>query len=123
MAEEKIFQVMMPVSDMAKAKTFYAEQLGFQITADFGQGEHHWVTLALPGGGPALVLTTTQGNIKPGWVTLYLATSNVEALYNDLTAKGVTANEIKDNLFGPGSGVKWFSVADPDGNTWIVAQT
>jgi catechol 2,3-dioxygenase-like lactoylglutathione lyase family enzyme len=122
LANEKILQVLMPVSEMAKAKAFYTEQLGFQVTADYGQGDHHWVALALPGGGPSLVLTTTPGNIKPGWVTLYLATSDIEALYNDLTAKGVEVTEIKDDLFGPGSGVKWFSLADPDGNGWIVAQ-
>ena len=122
MAEEKILQILIPVSEMAKAKVFYAEQLGFQVIADFGKGDHHWVTLALPGGGPKLVLTTTQGNIKPGWMTLYLSTSDIETLYNDLKGKGVEVNEVKDDLFGPGSGVKWFNLADPDGNGWIVAQ-
>jgi len=38
MADEKIMMVMMAVTDMAKAKAFYAEQLGFQVTKDVGQG-------------------------------------------------------------------------------------
>jgi predicted enzyme related to lactoylglutathione lyase len=122
MADEKIIQVLLPVAEMAKSKAFYAEQLGFGVTADFGQGEHHWVTLALPGGGPALVLTTSKGNIQPGWMTLYLSTSDVEAWYTELKAKGVNVTEVKDNLYGPGSGVKWFNVIDPDGSTWVVAQ-
>jgi predicted enzyme related to lactoylglutathione lyase len=117
-----MYQVLLPVSEMAQATTFYAEQLGFQVTADFGKGEHHWVTLALPGGGPSLVLTTSKGNIQPGWTTLYLSTSDIAALHTDLASKGVAVTDIKDDLLGPGSGVKWFNVADPDGNSWNVAQ-
>ena len=65
MANEKILMVMMAVTDMAKAKAFYAEQLGFQVTTDYGQGEQHWVTLEPPGGGPSLTLSTLHGNMRP----------------------------------------------------------
>lgn len=123
MADEKILMVMMAVTDMAKAKAFYAEQLGFHVTTDFGQGDQHWVTLELPGGGPSLTLSTLHGNMKPGTMRLYLATSNIEATYNELKAKGVKVNEMKDDLYGPGSGVKWFDLRDPDGNHWQVAQS
>jgi predicted enzyme related to lactoylglutathione lyase len=122
MAEEKLLMVQMAVTEMAKAKTFYVEQLGFQVTTDFGQGAHHWVTLAFPGGGPSLTLSTMHGNMQPGTMRLYLSTSNIEAYYNDLQAKGAQVNAIKDDLFGPGSGVKWFAIEDPDGNVWTVAQ-
>ena len=123
MADEKILMVMMAVTDMAKAKAFYAEQLGFQVTKDVGQGDRHWVTLELPGGGAALTLSTMHGNMKPGTMRLYLSTSNIEAAYHELTAKGVKVNEVKDDLYGPGSGVKWFDLSDPDGNVWQVAQS
>ena len=123
MADEKILMVMMAVTDMAKAKAFYAEQLGFQVTNDVGQGDQHWVTLALPGGGATLTLSTMHGNMKPGTMRLYLSTSNIEAAYHDLKAKGVKVNEMKDDLYGPGSGVKWFDLHDPDGNLWQVAQS
>ena len=123
MADEKILMVMMAVTDMAKAKTFYAEQLGFQVTTDYGQGAQHWVTLELPGGGPSLTLSTLHGNMKPGTMRLYLSTSNIEAAHNELKAKGVKVNEVKDDLYGPGSGVKWFDLRDPDGNLWQVVQS
>ncbi len=122
MADEKILMVMMAVTDMAKAKEFYAEQLGFHVTTDFGQGEQHWVTLEFPGGGPTLTLSTMHGNMKPGTMRLYLATSDVAATHKALSDKGVKVNEIKDDLYGPGSGVKWFDLRDPDGNLWQVAQ-
>ena len=123
MANEKIMMVMIAVTDMAKAKAFYAEQLGFQVTVDYGEGAQHWVTLELPGGGPSLTLSTLHGNMKPGTMRLYLATSNIEAAHNELNAKGIKVNEVKDDLYGPGSGVKWFDLRDPDGNLWQVVQS
>ncbi len=111
MANEKILMVMMSVTDMAKAKAFYAEQLGWSVTQDYGQGDQHWVTLSLPGGGATLTLSTMHGKMKPGTMTLYLSTSDIEATYNDLKAKG------------PGSGVKWFNLHDPDENRWLVVQS
>jgi predicted enzyme related to lactoylglutathione lyase len=123
MADEKILMVTMPVTDMAKAKAFYTEQLGGRVTLDFGQGNHHWVTLEFPGGGPSLTLSTMPGKIQPGAMQVYLSTSDIEAKYNDLKAKGAHVGEVKDDLFGPGSGVKWFQIDDPDGNVWMVAQS
>ena len=123
MADEKILMLQMAVTEMAKAKTFYSEQLGFQVTKDFGQGDHHWVSLELPGGGASLTLSTMHGNMKPGTMRLYLSTSDIEATYNTFKAKGVEVNEIKNDLYGPGSGVKWFAFNDPDGNIWTVAES
>lgn len=123
MADEKIHMVMMAVTDMAQAKTFYVEQLGFRVVTDFGQGAHHWVTVEPSGGGPTLTLSTMHGKMQPGTMTLYLSTSNIEGAYNDLKAKGVAVDDIKDDLFGPGSGVKWIRLEDPDGNIWQVFQS
>jgi uncharacterized glyoxalase superfamily protein PhnB len=62
-------------------------------------------------------------HMKPGTMTLYFSTSNIEAAYNELKAKGVRVNEVKDDLYGPGSGVKWFDLRDPDGNLWQMVQS
>jgi predicted enzyme related to lactoylglutathione lyase len=122
MANEKLLMLTMAVTDMEKSKAFYAEQMGWQITKDVGRGDRHWVTLEFPGGGPSLTLSTMHGQMKPGTMSLYLATSDVEATHNDLKAKGVEVNDVKNDLYGPGSGVKWFDLADPDGNRWVMAQ-
>ena len=105
------------------AKAFYAEQLGWSVTTDYGEGDRHWVTLELPGGGASLSLSTMHGQMKPGTLTLYLSTSDIEAAHNELKAKGVKVNEVKDDLYGPGSGVKWFNLEDPDGNRWLAVQS
>ena len=49
MAVEKILMFTMAVTDMAKAKEFYADTLGFKVTKDYGQGDQHWVSLDAPG--------------------------------------------------------------------------
>ncbi len=123
MADEKILMLSMAVTEMVKAKAFYAEKLGWSVTTDYGQGDHHWVSLELPGGGASLTLTTMHENMRPGTMKLYLATSDIEAAYNEFKAKSVKVNEVKDDLYGPGSGVKWFDLRDPDGNQWLVVQS
>ena len=123
MADEKLLMVMVAVTDMAKAKAFYAEQLGWSVTKDYGKGNHHWVSLDLPGGGASLTLSTMHEHMKSGTMTLYFSTSNIEAAYNELKAKGVKVNEVMDDLYGPGSGVKWFDLSDPDGNRWLAVQS
>src|SRR5260370_3653930 len=99
---------------MAQAKAFYAEQLGFQVTTDYGQGDQHWVTLEPPGGGASLTPSKMHGNMRPGTMRLYLATSNIEAAYNDLKAKGVQVNEVKDDPHGPRAALQWFGLRDPE---------
>src|SRR5215472_1262183 len=96
MADEKILMVTMSVTDMAKAKAFYAEQLGWSVTQDYGQGEHHWVSLELPGGGAKLTLSTMHQHMKPGTMSLYVSTSDIEAAHSQLKARGVDTNDIKD---------------------------
>jgi catechol 2,3-dioxygenase-like lactoylglutathione lyase family enzyme len=126
----KLIQLMMGVTDMAKSKKFYADVLGFAVTTDYGQGASHWVSLSFPDGGVTLTLTTFLGKqeagtvLQPGTMSLYLAAPDIQQAYNELTAQGVTAlNPISDDLYGPGSGVKWFRVADPDGNNLTIVQS
>ena len=111
------------VSDMPKAKAFYADKLGLKVTNDHRQDDNHWwVSLALPEGGVAITLTTFHQNFKPGSTSLYFATSDVAAAHKVLSDKGVKLNDVKDDLYGPGSGVKWFNLADPDGNLVHLVQ-
>lgn len=116
---DKLMMFSMIVSDMPKAKAFYADTLGLKVTKDYRQDDDHWwVSLTLPEGGVTITLTTFHENMKPGTIAVYFATSDVAAAHKELSDKGTKVNEIKDDLFGPGSGVKWFNLEDPDGN-WV----
>ena len=121
----KLLMVAMNVSDMPKAKAFYADKLGFRVATDYRQDDDNWwVTLNLPGGGTTITLSRASGfeNMKPGTMTLYFETSDIAAANKELRVKGVKVNDVQDDLFGSGSGVKWFSVEDPDSNQIILAQ-
>jgi len=119
----KLTMLYVAVSDMQKAKEFYSGSLGLKVVQDYRQDDNNWwVSVTLPEGGVSITLSTHHGKMKPGNTMMYFATSDVAAAHKELTGKGVKANEVKDDLYGPGSGVKWFNLEDPDGNTVFVSQ-
>ena len=113
----KLTMFTLAVSDMPKAKAFYADTLGLQVTKDYRQDDQNWwVTLTSPEGGVSINLSRYgEYIIKPGTVAVYFKTSDVAAAHKELSKKGAKANDIQDDLFGPGSGVKFFQLEDPDG--------
>jgi predicted enzyme related to lactoylglutathione lyase len=122
-AVDKILMFNIGVSDIDKSKAFYIGQLGLKVINDIGQGKMHFVTLALPGGGTSLVLTTTYGNFKPGTMVIQFSTSDIQASYKQLnTIDAKPTGPIMDDFHGPGSGVKGFQINDPDGNTLFIVQ-
>ncbi len=119
----KFMMLAIYVSDMPRAKQFYADKLGLKVTTDYRQDDAHWwVSLSLPEGGVTLTLTTFYDNARPGTMTLWFATSDLRAAHKTLGEKGVKVSDIGDDLHGPGSGVKWFNFRDPDGNLLHLEQ-
>ena len=123
----KLTMVSVVVSDMKKAKEFYAENLGFEVATDYRRNDDNWwVTLTLPGGGASITLarssTTDNEPPKPGTVSFYFSTSDIDAAHQELNEKGVETGEVRDDLYGRGSGVKFIQFKDPDGNQVTFAQ-
>jgi len=120
---DKIIMITMAVTDMPKAKEFYAEKLGLEVTQDYRQDDDNWwVTLTLPEGGPTVTLSTNHAHMKPGTMNVYLSTSDVAAAHEELVGKGVDVSEVQDDLYGPGSGVKFITFSDPDGSKLLLVQ-
>ncbi|HZD55654.1 MAG TPA: VOC family protein, partial [Anaerolineales bacterium] len=116
----KLYMVSVVVSDMNKAKEFYAKKLGLNVRADYRQNDDNWwVTLDLPHGEASLTLarssTTSNEPPDPGTIGFYFSTSDITAAQKELNEKGVKTGEIRDDLYGPGSGVKFIQFQDPDG--------
>ena len=113
----KLSMFTLSVSDMPRSKAFYAETLGLKVTKDFRQDDQNWwVTLTSTEGGVSINLARYgEYIIKPGTVGLYFKTSDLAAARKDLSDRGAKVNDIQDDLFGPGSGVKFFQLEDPDG--------
>jgi predicted enzyme related to lactoylglutathione lyase len=123
MQVDKLIRFKMAVTDMPKAKTFYADKLGLKVASDYRRDDHNWwVSLALPESGASIVLTTAQENMKPGTMSLYFASADVGAAHQELSGNGAKVSDMKDDLYGPGSGVKWFNLEDPDGNQVFLVQ-
>ncbi len=121
----KLMMLGMNVSDMPKAKAFYVDKLGLKVTTDYRKDDDNWwVSLALPEDGASITLAraTSFENMKPGTMALYFTTSDIAVAHKELSNKGVKVNEVKDDLFGSGSGVKWFNLEDPDGNQVLLVQ-
>lgn len=119
----KPIMFVVAAADMPKLKTFYADKLGMKVTSDYKQDDNNWwVTLDFPEGGVTITLSTNYENLQPGTMKLYFATSDITAAHKALSDEGVTVSDVKDDLFGPGSGARFFDLEDPDGNHILVTE-
>lgn len=119
----KLMMFSLPVNDMPKAKEFYQEKLGLEVSQDYRQDDDNWwVSLVLPEGGVTITLSTYHSNMKPGNANFYLSTGDIAAAHKDLADKGVEVSDVQDDLYGPGSGVKFVNLSDVDGNSILLVQ-
>ena len=112
--------VVVPVSDVDRAKAFYAEQLGFSVDHDTTISEgNRIVQLTPPGSGCSIAIGTGVTEAQPGSVQgMQLVVSDIEAAHEQLSAAGVEAGEIQDLPWG-----SFVFFKDPDGNAWAVQQS
>ncbi len=122
--------IIVPVSDVDRARTFYEKQLGFNVDHDTRVNEAmRIVQLTPPGSGCSIVIGTgipmTDGAIKG----LQLVVNDIRKAHAQLTANGVDVSEIirmgenRPDFEGDELdfiGFIYFS--DPDGNEWTVQQ-
>jgi catechol 2,3-dioxygenase-like lactoylglutathione lyase family enzyme len=126
--------VTVPVSDVDRAKAFYAEQLGFAVDHDTTiGGDIRIVQLTPRGSGCSVVLAKGMVDMAPGSLKgLQLVVRDVRAARAELAGRGVDISEVeflgRDGTSRPAredddlnnSGFAWFT--DPDGNGWAVQQ-
>jgi len=122
----KFMMLTINVSNMPDSKSFYSDKLGLKIATDYRIDDNNWwVSFAFPGGGATLTLARVSSypdNVKPKTLSLYFETSDIDAAHKQIVDSGVKANDVLDDLFGPGSGVKFFNFEDPDGNLVHIVQ-
>jgi predicted enzyme related to lactoylglutathione lyase len=115
----KLELVAVPVSDVDRAKAFYAEQVGFDAEHDFQvNDELRFVQLTPPGSACSIALGTGIVDSTPGSLRgMQLVVSDINAARAELLERDVEVSEVQ--VFPWGSFV-FFS--DPDGNGWAVQQ-
>jgi catechol 2,3-dioxygenase-like lactoylglutathione lyase family enzyme len=125
---------ILPVSDVDRAKDFYAK-LGWRLDADFVIGnDFRIVQFTPPGSGCSVSFGKGVTAEAPGSLRGELIVSDIEAALQDLVARGVNASEVfHGSPFSPARRISgpdpqhqsyrsYVSFEDPDGNMWIVQE-
>ena len=144
-ADMKLEVVVIPVSDVDRAKRFYGG-LGWRLDADFAAGDDYRVIQFTPPGSPCSVIfgknvtAAAPGSAKG----LYLIVSDIAAARDDLRGRGVEIGEVfhaadgvyagtdepflfgRHRVGGPDPGHRTYrsfaSFSDPDGNGWLLQE-
>lgn len=113
----KLELVVVPVSDVDRAKSFYADQVGFNADHDFTVSEQiRFVQLTPPGSACSIALGKGLTQAKPGSVEgLQMVVADIEAAREHLASRGVAVSAIDDQPWG-----RFVYFQDPDGNKWSV---
>jgi catechol 2,3-dioxygenase-like lactoylglutathione lyase family enzyme len=123
--------VVVPVSDVDRAKAFYAEQLGFNLDHDTTIGDKNRVVqLTPPGSGCSIVVGKgAVPDMPPGSLKgLQLVVSDIHAARSRLVERGVDVSEVQimgENPLPDGDpldNVGFVFFSDPDGNGWAIQQ-
>ena len=131
----KLELVLIPVSDVDRAKAFYTEQLGFALDVDTTPVEgFRVVQMTPPGSACSVTIGTGITDAEPGsYRGTHLVVRDIETARAELAARGVAVSEVRhfDRDAGewqPGvdpSHADYGSFADfrdPDGNSWVLQE-
>ena len=127
----KLELIVVPVSDVDRAKAFYMEKTGFTLDVDHsGAGDFRVVQLTPPGSACSIAI---MKNEAPGTLRgLHLIVSDIEAARTELLVRGT---DVSDFFHFDASGSQrpgpepehrdystFLSFNDPDGNVWLVQE-
>jgi catechol 2,3-dioxygenase-like lactoylglutathione lyase family enzyme len=129
----KLELVLVPVSDVDRAKAFYTEKLGFNLDVDHRAGdEFRVVQMTPPGSACSISIGTGITSAAPGSVVgLHLIVADIVAARAELVGRGADVSEIRHMdagtwTPGPDPGRTDYNsfadFADPDGNTWVLQE-
>jgi predicted enzyme related to lactoylglutathione lyase len=127
----KLELVVVPVSDMDRAKSFYIDNAGFDLLVDHRAGENFRVVQLTPSGSACSIALMENHDAAGSVQGLHLVVSDIDTARSDLVGRGANATEIfhfesGTQVAGPdperapyGS---FLSFSDPDGNGWLVQE-
>jgi catechol 2,3-dioxygenase-like lactoylglutathione lyase family enzyme len=138
--------VVIPVSDIDRAKEFYEKKLGWRLDADYDNGkEFRVIQFTPPGSGCSIIFGKNVTAAAPGSTQgMYLIVSDVEATRKELLDRGVEISEVFHDAAGVYEGTdepylfgrlrvngrdpehrsyrSFASFHDPDGNGWLFQE-
>jgi catechol 2,3-dioxygenase-like lactoylglutathione lyase family enzyme len=124
--------VVVPVTDVDRARDFYTERCGFGLDVDQRFGEtFRVVQLTPPGSGCSISIGTGLAKMEPGTLNgLQLCVTDIDAAREELVGRGLDVTPVRhinqesgdwvDGHGGPWNSFMFFS--DPDGNGWAIQE-
>jgi catechol 2,3-dioxygenase-like lactoylglutathione lyase family enzyme len=111
--------VIVPVTDVDRAKAFYVEKAGFRADFDAEPGGGiRFVQLTPPGSACSIAFGTGLTSAVPGSIeVLQLVVDDADAARADLMSRGLDVGDVQDLAWG-----RFVYFSDPDGNKWAVQQ-
>ena len=120
----KLEVIVLPVTDVERAKTFYVDKLGFRLDADtVPMPDFRVVHMTPPGSGCSVVVgPVTYDPADPPAIRarFQLVVSDLAAARAELAGRGVETSEIHE--ISPLDGGSFSYLADPDGNEWAIQE-
>jgi catechol 2,3-dioxygenase-like lactoylglutathione lyase family enzyme len=127
----KLELIIIPVTDVDRAKAFYMDQAGFRLDVDHRAGEDFRIVQLTPPGSACSVTLMRNPDAAGSVQGLHLIVTDVDEARAELTGRGVEASEVFH--FGPqgqtpgpdpqrGSYNSFLSFSDPDGNGYLVQE-
>ncbi len=125
----KLELIPIPVSDVDRAKRFYADECGFVVDLDHRISESLRIVQLTPAGSGCSIMLGTGTDKPPGSIQgIQLVVSDIDAARAQLVEGGVEitpvryfeAGEWKDGHGGPWNSFAFFD--DPDGNGWVLQE-
>ena len=125
--------IVVPVSDVDRAKAFYTDKAGFEVLVDTSAGDaFRVVQLSPPGSACAIAIGTGISKMAPGSIEgLHLIVPDLDAARAELVGRGAEVGEAfhmgeAGQMPGPDperrSYNSFFPFSDPDGNVWLVQE-
>ena len=116
----KLELVIIPVSDVDRAKEFYTEKAGFVLDHDHRvSDEIRFVQLTPPGSACSIALGLGVTDMPPGSVRgVQVVVPDIETAHAELAGRGVDVGEIQQLPWG-----RFVFFNDPDGNGWSVQES
>jgi catechol 2,3-dioxygenase-like lactoylglutathione lyase family enzyme len=117
--EMKLELIAIPVSDVDRAKEFYADRFGFVAEHDVVVDEDtRFVQLTPPGSACSIALGTGIVDTQPGSAAgLQLVVPDADAARAELSDRGVEVSDVQEFPWG-----RFVFLSDPDGNRWSLQE-
>ena len=127
----KLELIVVPVSDVDRAKTFYIETAGFNLHVDHNARDDFRVVQLTPPGSACSIAIMRNAERAGSVQGLHLIVSDVDAARAELAGRGADVSEpfhFEEGKQVPGPDPErsdynsFLAFSDPDGNGWMVQE-